>query len=139
MLRNIAKGSVWEYGVSAIPSFWPYYHFKLKSRVLFSPVVGEESGGPFDDAKKQHRLRRSVCKGWRNKQWHGRLLAFLEVLAGESAFIRIPLAKTAEIVLDASPLLFTSPVSTPLPNKLQDDEEEQDQSTLGRPEPDEEP
>lgn len=138
MLRNIAKGCVWEYGVSAIPSFWPSYHFKLKSRVLFSPIVGKELGGPFDDAKKQHQLRRSICKGWRNKQWHGRLLAFLELLSGKSAFIRIPLSKNAAIVLEAVPLLFTSPVSTPLSDELQDDQEEQDQSTLGRPEPDEE-
>ena len=58
---------------------------------------------------------------------------------GEFAFIRIPLAKNAGIVLEASPLLFTSPVSTPLPDELSDDQEEQDQSTLGRPEPDEEP
>lgn len=139
MLRNVAKGHVWEYGVSVLPAFWPYFHLKLKSRVLFSPLVGNEAGDYHDDSKKQHRLRRSVCKGWRNKQWHGRLLAFLELLAGESAFIKIPLAKNAYIVLDAAPILFTSPVSTPLPNKLQDDEEEQDQSTLGRPEPEEEP
>ncbi len=138
MLRNVAKGYVWQYGVSAIPSFWPYYHFKLKSRVLFSPLVGEESGDPFEDSKKQHRLRRSICKGWRNKQWHGRLLAFLELMSAESAFIRIPLANDVEVVLEASPLLFTSPVSTPLPDQLQDDQEEQDQSTLGRPEQDEE-
>ena len=138
MLRNIAKGCVWEYGVSAIPAFWPYYHFKLKSRVLFSPVHKDENGSPFEDAKKQHKLRRSVCKGWRNKQWYGRLLAFLELLSQDSAFIKIPLATNNYITLEASPLLFTSPVRTPLPDQLQDDEEEQDQSTLGRPEPDEE-
>jgi hypothetical protein len=46
MLRNIAKGHVWQFGVSAIPSFWPYPHFKLKSRVLFAPVVDGEADSP---------------------------------------------------------------------------------------------
>lgn len=138
MLRNIAKGHVWQYGVSAIPAFWPFLHFKLKSRVLFAPVVSEEAGAPYDDSKKQHRLRRSVCKGWRNKQWRARLMAFLELLAGDTAFIRLPLGGDAVIVLEAAPTLFTSPVSTQLPDEMQEDAEEQDASTLGRPETDEE-
>ena len=37
MLRNEAKGHVWQFGVSGIPAFWPFHHFKLKSRVLFAP------------------------------------------------------------------------------------------------------
>ncbi len=138
MLRNVSKGHVWQYGVSALPAFWPYPHFKLKSRVVFAPHEAEEAGVPYDDVKKQHRLRRSICKGWRNKQWRGRLLAYLELLSGESAFIRLPLATDAHVVLEASPLLFTSPVSTALPDMLTDDQEEADLSTLGRPEPEEE-
>jgi hypothetical protein len=139
MLRNEAKGHVWQFGVSGIPAFWPFHHFKLKSRVLFAPPKGEDAGEPYDDAKKQHRLRRSMCKGWRNKQWHGRTMAFLELLAGESAFVELKLGPTASLLLDAAPLLFTSPVSTPLPNVLSDEDEEVDDSTLGRPEPDPEP
>lgn len=74
LLRNVAKGNVWQYGVTGQPSFWPFPHFKLKSRVLFAPLNGTEAGEPFDEAKKQHRLRRTVCKGWRNKQWYGPML-----------------------------------------------------------------
>lgn len=140
MLRNVARGHVWSYGVTALPSFWPFPHFKLKSRVLFAPLVGTEAGAVLDDTKKQHRLRRSVCKGWRNKQWYGRMLAFLELLSGQTAFIRLSLAPGADIVLDATPLLFTSPVSTRLPDELEDEQEELDESTLGRPSPeDDEP
>ena len=139
MLRNIAKGHVWQFGVSALPYFWPFPHFRLKSRVLFSPISGDEAGLPYDDFKKQHRLRRSVCKGWRNKQWHGRMMAYIEALSGESSFIVLPLAGNAAITLEASPILFSSPVRTALPNELSDDDEEQDVSTLGRPEPEEEP
>jgi hypothetical protein len=138
MLRNIAKGQVWEFGVSALPAFWPFPHIKLKSRVLFSPPLRDDAGDPFGDARKQHRLRRSVCKGWRNKQWHGRLMAFIEMLSGDSASIVLPLGASAAIRLEAAPILFSSPISTPLPNSMADDDEEQDASTLGRPEPEEE-
>ena len=88
--------------------------------------------------KKQHRLRRTVCKGWRNKQWHGRMMAFLELLSGESPYVYLPLGLTAFVKLEAAPCLFTSPVSTFLPNRLDDDQEEVDESTLGRPEQEEE-
>lgn len=137
MLRNAAKGHVWQFGVTALPGFWPYPHFKLKSRVLFAPETANDKGDPYDDTRKQHRLRRSVCKGWRNKQWHGRLRAFLELLSGDSAFITLPLSPSATIKLVALPILFTSRVSTPLPDALADDQEEADETTLGRPEPEE--
>jgi hypothetical protein len=139
MLRNVVKGNVWQFGISGLPAFWPFPHFKLKSRVLFSPMDGNEAGEPFDEAKKQHRLRRTVCKGWRNKQWHGRIMAFVEMLSGESSYIRLPLGETAHITIEAAPILFTSPISTPLPNKMTDEQEESDESTLGRPDPEEEP
>jgi hypothetical protein len=139
MLRNIAKGSVWHFGVTSLPAFWPFPHFKLKSRVLFASVNGAEAGDVFTDVKKQHRLRRSVCKGWRNKQWHGRIMAFTELLSGESSYVALSLSPSAVIKLEAAPILFSSPVTTLLPNKMQDEEEEQDDSTLGRPEPEDEP
>ncbi|QAB00965.1 MULTISPECIES: TIR domain-containing protein [Agrobacterium tumefaciens complex] len=138
MLRNSAKGHIWQFGVTATPAFWPFWHFKLKSRVLFAEDNETPAGLPITDVKKLHRLRRAICKGWRNKQWYGRMLAFLELLSGESAFIRLPLSETAEIVIDATPMLFSSPVSTALPNVLDEDDEETDTSTLGRPDSDEE-
>ena len=124
--------------MTALPAFWPFPHFKLKSRVLFSPLNGEEAGDPIDDAKKQHRLRRTACRNWRNKQWHGRIMAFIEILSGESSYIDLSLSPSAMVKLEAAPILFSSPVSTYLPNKMRDEEEEQDISTLGRPEPEEE-
>ena len=139
MLRNVARGYVWNFGVTAFPAFWPFPHYKLKSRVLFSPVNGNEAGEPLDDWKKQHRLRRTVCKSWRNKQWHGRLMAFIEMLSGDSPSIDLPLSPSTMVKLEAAPMLFSSPVSTDLPNKLQDEDEELDISTLGRPEPEDEP
>jgi hypothetical protein len=137
MLRNVAKGNVWQFGVSVSPDTWPFPHFKLKSRVLFAPVLADDAGAPFDDPKKQHRLRRTVCKGWRNKQWHGRLRAFVELISGDQSSIILTLGPTSPVRVEAAPLLFSSPVSTVLPNLLADEDEEADQSTLGRPEPEE--
>lgn len=138
MLRNIAQKHVWSYGVTAIPRNWPFWHFRLKARVLFAEDNDTEQGERIDDPKKMHRLRRSGCKGWRNKQWHGRLLAFLQIMSGDSAYIRVSLAPGQDMLLSSEPLLFTSPVSTALPDVGDPDAEEQDESTLGRPSADDE-
>ncbi|MCB1864350.1 MAG: toll/interleukin-1 receptor domain-containing protein [Chromatiales bacterium] len=131
MLRNISRGKVWQYGVSAVPALWPYPHFKLKSRVLFSELTGKEAGAVFSETDQQHRLRRSICKGWRNKAWHGRMMAFLELMSGDEAFIQLPLSGTAALMIDAYPVTVTAPVTTALPDAMDDDAEEQDSSTLG--------
>ena len=131
MLRNSAGGRVWQYGVSATPAFWPYLHFKLKARVLFAELASGTAGPVIGDTDVLHRLRRTICKGWRNKQWHGRIMAYLELLAGDAPSITLPLADTCAITLDARPMRFTSPVTTALPDTMDADAEETDDSTLG--------
>jgi TIR domain len=139
MLRNSAGGKVWQYGVSASPFFWPFPHFKLKARVLFAGLTaGKKAGAVIGDADTQHRLRRTICKGWRNKAWHGRLMAFLELLSGGCPHIMLPLSDACAITLDARPMPFTSPVTTSLPDTLDDDAEESDDSTLGTFNPEDE-
>ena len=130
MLRNVAGGYVWQFGMSATPSLWPFAHFKLKSRVLFCEIANDDAGPVIDDKKKQHRLRRRICKGWRNKQWHGRMMAMLELLAGESPDLHLPLGNGYELIVDGFPVQFTSPVTTDLPNELTDEQEEADETTL---------
>lgn len=131
MLRNVAKGKVWNFGATAIPYFWPYPHFRFKTRVLFAELIGEKTAGDIiDNVDQQFRLRRSVCKGWRNKQWYGRLLAYLEILAGDSAFITLNLSPTEYVKIVAEPLTFTSPVTTMLPDDVDDEYEETDESVL---------
>ena len=130
MLRNKAQGKVWQFGVTALPGFWPFPHFKLKSRVLFAEVYGDKAGPIFSNKDLQHRFRRRVCKGWRNKQWHGRLMAFMELLAGDQSFVKLPLGPATFVKLDAMPILFTSAVTTVLPNVMNDEDEEQDDDTL---------
>lgn len=131
MLRNIAKGKVWQYGVTASPSLWPFPHFKLKSRVLFSELSNKEAANVIDDPNQQHRLRRTICSVWRNKAWHGRLMAFLELLSGDSKDIDLPLSRDSFIRIESSPMQATSPFTTALPNLMDEDAEETDTSTLG--------
>jgi hypothetical protein len=140
MLRNIARGKLWEYGVSAYASLFPFPHFRLKSRVLFSEVNGMERTAVIDGAKAQHRLRRSVCSSWRNRAWHGRLMAFMELLAGDSPYVSLKVGATEHVLVDAMPLQATSPVSARQLNKLGEDGEETDVTTLtgGYDQPDEE-
>lgn len=130
MLCNTAAGRVWQYGVTVIPSLWPVPHLRFKARVLFSTLAGQKAGDVFDK-DKQHSLRRSVCKGWRNKAWHGRLMAYLQVLALGKTTIEVPLARGVSFSLAARPMEVTSPVTTELPDALDEDVEEQDDSTLG--------
>lgn len=138
VLRNSAGGKVWQYGISVTPYFWPFPHFKLKARVLFAELAGDRAGAVIGDANIQHRLRRTICKGWRNKVWYGRLMAFLELLSCESSCIAVPLSGACAITLDARPMPFTSPVTTVLPDNMEDDAEESDDSTLGMFNPEDE-
>ena len=132
MLRNNAAGKVWSYGVSAWPSFWPYLHFKLKARVLFATVGEDEEAGPvLPFVEQQHRARRSICKGWRNKQWHGRLMAFLKLLSNGEDSLEIPLSSTECLRCTTEPEAFLCPVSTATVDVMAEDGEESDPSTLG--------
>jgi hypothetical protein len=135
MLRNTSQGKVWQYGATAQPALWPFPHFKMKSRVLFAELSDGEAGEVFADKKLQHRFRRRICKGWRNKQWHGRLMAFLELMAEDQAYLKLPLGTDLFLRLEASPILFTSPITTILPNLVGDDDEEGDDATLYGPPP----
>lgn len=131
MLCNSAGGRVWQFGASAMPHFWPFPHFRIKSRVLFAELAGKKVGAVFHDSDLQHRLRRSVCKGWRNKAWHGRVMAFLELLSGDSSYIVLPLSQSEVLRLDATPVRVIAPVTTALPDAMPEDAEEQDPSTIG--------
>ena len=130
MLRNIARGRLWEYGVSARASLFPFPHFRLKSRVLLSDFDDREVPVPIGDVRVQHRLRRSIAGGWRNKAWHGRLMAFMEVLAGESPYVMLRLGSDGHILVDAMPIQATSPVSARQTHYLDEDAEETDVTTL---------
>lgn len=131
MLRNAVKGKVWQYGVSSMPLLWPFPHFKLKSRILFSNLSGKEAGEVIDDKELQHRLRRSNCSGWRNKRWNSMLRTYLQLLSDGEDTISLPISGAMDLKLTAEPMRAISPVTTALPNAMADDAEEVDESTLG--------
>lgn len=130
-LRGVAKGRVWQYGVTATPQLWPFPHFRLKARVLFSELASSEAGPVIDDTSKQHRLRRSICSGWRNKAWHGRMMAYIKLLSNGIQHIDLALSDTCHLTLEATPIQVESPVTTYSPNNMLEDAEESDTSTLG--------
>jgi hypothetical protein len=99
--------------------------------VLFTELAGKESGEIIKETDKQHNLRRTICKGWRNKAWHGRFMAFLELLSGATPFIELALSGSCSLMIDTSPVFVTSPVTTVLPDTMSEEAEEQDTSTLG--------
>jgi len=65
-------------------------------------------------------------------------MAYLELLSDDAPCINVPLSAASAITLDARPILFMSPVSTALPDTMEDDAEESDDSTLGMFYPEEE-
>jgi hypothetical protein len=130
MLRNAAAGKIWQFGVSGAPQLWPFPHFRLKARVLFTELTSKD-GGRVPDVDEQHRLRRTICKGWRNKAWHGRLMAFTGLLANQARCLDLPLSRSASVRLDARPIVVTMPVTTAVSNAMSEEAEEQDVSTLG--------
>ena len=130
MLRGVARKKIWEYGVSVIPSLSlsPYAPERsctvLRHRERNKPII-------IPDTKTQFRLRRSVCSGWRNKAWHGRVMAFMEVLAGDSPYVGLAVGSGGTITLDAMPIQFTAPVTARQINRLGEDAEKSDETTLG--------
>lgn len=131
MLRNASGGKVWEYGTTATPFLRPFPHFKFKARILFSELSGKEAGVVIKDVLKQHHHRRTICKGWRNKAWHGRFMAYLELLSASSPYLELPLSDSSSLLLDIHPIQVTAPVTTQLPDTMPDEAEEEDLSTLG--------
>jgi hypothetical protein len=65
-------------------------------------------------------------------------MAFLELLSGQSPHIDLPLSGSASLRLDASPVLVTVPVTTAIRDAMSEDADEQDVSTLGNLNPEEE-
>lgn len=132
MLRNESKKrqKVWEYGVSAIPSLFPYPHLKLKARVLFSQLSPSEKSNSINDHRAQHRLRKSMCSGWRNPVWNGKLMAFVKKLSGENPFFELPLGAGVSVTLDSMPIQVISPVTAGQINQLNQFDEENDETRI---------
>ena len=128
---NKAGQNIWLYGLTAIPHLWPAPHFRLKPRVIFADFDNQSWGVVLKDKSKQHKLRRSRCKGWRNKQWHGRMMAFLKIIADEDGSIRLPASPESQLMLARKPLFAEVPATTPNINDMDENSEDSDASTFG--------
>jgi hypothetical protein len=58
-------------------------------------------------------------------------MAFLQLLSDGSPYIQMPVSGSCSLKLDADPVLVTAPITTVLPDRMSDDAEEQDLSTIG--------
>lgn len=58
-------------------------------------------------------------------------MAFMELLAGDSPYVSLRVGDGQFILLDAMPIQATSPVTARQTNRLDEDAEERDASTLG--------
>jgi len=58
-------------------------------------------------------------------------MAFMELLAGDSPYVDLAVGSGGSINLDAMPIQFTAPVTARQTNRLGEDAEDADPTTLG--------
>jgi hypothetical protein len=74
-----------------------------------------------DEIRSPHRYASAAL--------HGKVMEWFR--SNASREVAVPLAEACAIMLDAGPMRFTSPVTTALPDTMDADAEETDDSTLG--------
>jgi hypothetical protein len=98
----------WHFGIQGKIVHKPELVLAIKSHVVFS-----EEGQLYESKAKQHSARRGQCKMWHNDTWLDRMLAAMAFLSDPAShlFISVPLGTDVGYRLQASPLMFESPVS----------------------------
>ena len=104
--RSEKKKANWCYAVGMVPQFDEPWRIELRSTIVFT----DDDGKPFDVPAKAHRLRMSFCRSWWNDRWRGFLRAFLALVADGASEIRLPVGSGREVVVSATPIMFSSPV-----------------------------
>jgi hypothetical protein len=109
----------WHFAISGDARVSPEIYFVLKSHIVFTwdgaLLIPQDS--------IQHKGRRKQGKGWWNKQWREKLLAFISVIGDDENKIIIQVGEQDYMSFSTLPLLFQSPVSylDPLDENLPDD------------------
>lgn len=119
------------YGATAIPKLWPVPMVKLKPRIVFASGSTDNGVEVIPDASRQHKLRRQVCTPWRNKRWHGCMMAYLTLLQDENGDIPLSVGPGADILLGGKPLTFIVPATTPNTDVMDENADTDDPTTLG--------
>jgi len=125
--RNIR----WHFGVSASFRSVPFYHFRLKSRLVFT----QDGNVPLESAARAHRLRRSFAKGWRNARWRDMLLSFLYWLGDGTTVLDVPVTADDAFVISVPPIVFSCPVGIQDPNDKSQEDDDPDIEFLTDEEP----
>jgi hypothetical protein len=102
--QSRARNVFWHYGVSFWPSTSPLHHIRLSGHVSFT-LDGRKIVG---DARRMHRMRRTLCRSWRNDRWRDLLLALLYWLGDGATELRVALGNGADMVLGLPPMHFTA-------------------------------
>jgi hypothetical protein len=104
--RSERKKANWCYAVGMVPQFDEPWRIELRSTIVFT----DDDGKPLDTPARAHRLRMSFCRSWWNDRWRGFLRAFLALIAGGDSEIKLPVGSGRDVVVSATPIMFSSPV-----------------------------
>lgn len=102
--RSEKKKANWCYGVGIVPSLDHPRRIEVRATIVFT----DDQGTPFDSARTQ-RLRMSFCRNWWNDRWRGFLRAFLAIVSNGQPEIRLPVGSGRFLVVEGSPMIFSSP------------------------------
>ncbi|WP_292502155.1 toll/interleukin-1 receptor domain-containing protein [Mesorhizobium sp.] len=133
--QSKARNVFWHYGLSTWPATTPFIHFRLSGHVIFT-VDGRSTVG---DASRMHKMRRTMCKSWRNDRWRDLMLAYLAWVAGDAPELSIDMGGDAVIKLELPPVQFDVPFGLEgeaITAEEQDDEETRDILASSDEEPD---
>ena len=116
--RSERRKANWCYGVGMVPQFDEPWRIELRATIVFT----DDDGKPLDTPARAHRLRMGFCRSWWNDRWRGFLRAFLALVADGSSEIKLPVGSEREVVVSATPIMFSSPVGlTDLAPSIDDD------------------
>ena len=102
--QSKARNVFWHYGVSFWPATSPLHHIRLSGHVIFT-LDGRKTVG---NARRMHKMRRTLCRSWRNDRWRDLLLAFLYWLGGDATELHIDLGDGADMILGLPPMQFNA-------------------------------
>ncbi len=106
-LVGLRKGKNWHFGMQGKVSLHPEPVYIVKTHVLFS----DDGQNIWMSKERLHSARRSACKNWWNVEWRDRLLSSMAFFADSDGFLRIPIGNNSVLMVAATPLLFSIPVS----------------------------
>lgn len=100
--QSKARNVFWHYGVSCWPATSPLHHIRLSGHVIFT-VDGRN---PVGDARRMHKMRRTLCRSWRNDRWRDLLLGFLYWLNDGETELRVSMGDGADMLITLPTMAF---------------------------------